>query len=265
MKRTKKTAIFLTILFLAIAIGLVLYLAISIENFKANQSFILFVFVATLMGVVIFLTMLSLINKAVSRARMLEKEIAQLEALKKHEQQAPEEQEAQKKEAERLSRENSDLELVEKWLAELEQKENIVLLSEKCMSIISETFNLVQGICFARKPDSTLFSVVSTYAFYNNEAKRTFEIGDGISGQVAKNQKSIEIANIPDGYITVLSGLGQSNPKYMLIVPLVWETETIGLYELAFFEALSAQKRLTIERLMERCTELFAKHITTLE
>jgi hypothetical protein len=45
----------------------------------------------------------------------------------------------------------------------------------------------------------------------------------------------MKITDIPDGYITVLSGLGSSSPSNLLIMPVINENETIGIAELAFF------------------------------
>ncbi len=107
--------------------------------------------------------------------------------------------------------------------------------TETLLRNFANKFSIVQGIFFVKQADSQKFTVSSTYAYYSNEKVREFETGEGISGQVAKNKEMLIIDNIPENYLTVISGLGSSSPKHLLIAPLLINNEAIAIIELASF------------------------------
>lgn len=72
-----------------------------------------------------------------------------------------------------------------------------------------------------------------------------YEFGEGISGQAAKSGKLINLQNLPPGYVSVFSGLGEAAPKTMAAVPVLAGSQVIAVIELARFEEFS-QKDLDI-------------------
>lgn len=109
--------------------------------------------------------------------------------------------------------------------------------SQKLLSNIAKQFDLVQGIVFLRT-EKGLFSKTGTYAFYSENEVPDFEEGVGIAGQVAANKELLNITNLPDKYLTVLSGLGSSAPTNLLIFPIIHENKTVGIVELATFKKI---------------------------
>ena len=56
-------------------------------------------------------------------------------------------------------------------------------------------------------------------------------------GTEKRRNKEIQlITDIAEGYLTVISGLGSSSPSNLLIIPFVFNNETIAIAELAAFE-----------------------------
>jgi len=107
---------------------------------------------------------------------------------------------------------------------------------DKLLIDLSKKFNFVQGVFFSLDKKDNKFKTTGTYAFYSEEVYREFELGEGLTGQVAKEKKILIINNIPEKYITILSGLGIGTPNYLVILPIVKEETTIGLIEFATFE-----------------------------
>lgn len=73
--------------------------------------------------------------------------------------------------------------------------------------------------------------------------------GDGLLGEVARARELRQFSNVPPGYLRVESGLGAGEPIHLLLAP-VWEGgESLGVFEIAAFEAFDRQHVELIELL----------------
>ncbi|NJM16588.1 MAG: GAF domain-containing protein [Bacteroidales bacterium] len=129
---------------------------------------------------------------------------------------------------------------------------------EAYLSNLAHEFEIVQGVVYVRLPDSDEFRIKGKYAYIRNEVLESFKLGETIPGQAAKNKKTILLDNIPENYISVLSGLGGSTPKYLLLLPLLVNEEVIGVIELAMF------KQLKQSLIVEKVSEQFAQQLNIL-
>jgi signal transduction histidine kinase/CheY-like chemotaxis protein/HAMP domain-containing protein len=75
------------------------------------------------------------------------------------------------------------------------------------------------------------------------DAAPAFEMGEGLVGQAARSSDLVVIDPAPPDFLRVRSGLGESAPSVLALVPLVRGDEVGGVLELAFFESLSGQAR----------------------
>ncbi len=116
----------------------------------------------------------------------------------------------------------------------LNDKLDIKTYSEKILSNLSKHYELVQGMVFMRN-DENVFKKSGTYAYYSEEEVKEFKEGVGITGQVAINKELLSISNIPEKYLTVLSGLGSSSPANLVIFPIIFDNRAVGIIEIATF------------------------------
>lgn len=65
--------------------------------------------------------------------------------------------------------------------------------------------------------------------------QKTVAIGEGLVGQAAIEKHTLFMTKVPNNYVTITSGLGEANPRSILIVPLKSEEEVVGVIELASF------------------------------
>lgn len=75
--------------------------------------------------------------------------------------------------------------------------------------------------------------------------------GDGLIGAVAMEKKAYYTDRIEDGYLSITSGLGKANPRYLLIEPLIWNEQVFGIVELASFKHLEEYKIQFVGRVAE--------------
>lgn len=119
------------------------------------------------------------------------------------------------------------------------------------ISCIAKGFEASQGVFYlATEEDGKSFlELRGGYAYFkpdDGENKSLF--GVGLAGQVAKAQQPVNIDHIPDGYIDIISGLGQATPSTLIIFPLVSGEKTIGVIEFASFKTFgSAEEKALLE------------------
>ncbi|MFZ5941905.1 MAG: PAS domain S-box protein [Bacteroidota bacterium] len=75
--------------------------------------------------------------------------------------------------------------------------------------------------------------------------------GEGLIGAVALEKKSYYTNRIPDGYLTITSGLGKANPGFLLITPLILNNTVYGVVEIASFKPIETYQLNFIERAAE--------------
>ena len=85
--------------------------------------------------------------------------------------------------------------------------------------------------------------------------------GDGLIGAAAVERKGYYTDKISDGYLTITSGLGKANPRYLLIEPLVWNDQVFGIIEIASFNRMENHKIQFVQRVAEN----IATTISTME
>ncbi len=76
------------------------------------------------------------------------------------------------------------------------------------------------------------FSRIATYGFQRGGMTR-FVLGESLAGQAAMERKRILIENVPPGYLTVGSGLGVASPVSVVMLPILFEDQVLGVLELA--------------------------------
>jgi hypothetical protein len=74
-----------------------------------------------------------------------------------------------------------------------------------------------------------------------------FEFGEGLVGQVGSTGQALYVDDIPEGYITILSGLGSSSPKFVLLVPVKHNEQVSGVVEIASFTRTTDDQRKFVE------------------
>lgn len=108
---------------------------------------------------------------------------------------------------------------------------------DQMLIALSKSIKMVQGVAYTIiSGDEPTFAIRSTYAYYTTDTGRTFALGEGIPGQVAKDKKILCLDEVPEGYIRIVSGLGSSSPHYLIVAPITHESKTIAVLEMAMFE-----------------------------
>jgi PAS domain S-box-containing protein len=117
-------------------------------------------------------------------------------------------------------------------------------LSFNVIRELSKKVNAIQGGFYLLDNTDKLnrfFTLIAFFAYDRRKyANQQVKWGDGLIATCAMEQKVIHLKSIPDSYISVTSGLGESNPNSLLIVPMQYENEIYGVLEFATLHKFDA-------------------------
>ena len=132
-------------------------------------------------------------------------------------------------------------------------------LSNMFLSKMAKEFEIVQGLIYQYCADKELFEPIADYAFYGQEKPSTFKTGEGLNGQVVRDMKTMFIQDLPSNYRKIVSGLGKREPKYLAIIPVISNEQTIALVELALFYKMEPDALTQLEKILNNLSSHFEK------
>jgi putative methionine-R-sulfoxide reductase with GAF domain len=122
--------------------------------------------------------------------------------------------------------------------------------SVKILSFLAREKEISQGAFFVAdiKDGKQVLKLISGYAMSDTESvNMILEFGEGFPGQVAKDCKLVNITNIPEGYLTIESGLGKASPNSLILFPVSYNDKVIAVIELASFREFTRDDELYFE------------------
>jgi GAF domain len=140
-------------------------------------------------------------------------------------------------------------------------KTSIVEFSEELLKKMAKEFSIVQGVFYVFNKKEKNYKVISSYAFMSEEKPEAFFAGDGLNGQAVLDKKIKIIEHIPEDYRIVLSGLGESKPTKLYLIPLIDVNKTLGLVEISTFKTLSESRLKILEQLIPEAGKLLNKYL----
>ncbi|MCA1747060.1 MAG: GAF domain-containing protein, partial [Bacteroidales bacterium] len=88
-----------------------------------------------------------------------------------------------------------------------------------------------------------VLEMTGAYAFDREKrVERSFLPGEGLVGRCALEKQSILISDVPADYIRIRSGMGEDLPSTVLLVPIMFNEEVLGVIELASFDGIEPYK-----------------------
>ncbi|TAF64090.1 MAG: GAF domain-containing protein [Cytophagales bacterium] len=121
--------------------------------------------------------------------------------------------------------------------------------------------NANQGALFAvaDNTEEEYLEMLATYAYNKRKYvdKRILK-GEGLIGEVFQQGETIYITEVPDNFVNITSGLGDANPRSILMVPLKINNDVFGVLELASFEEFRPYQIEFVEKLSESIATTFA-------
>src|SRR5215211_6815866 len=100
--------------------------------------------------------------------------------------------------------------------------------------------------------EETELALIATYGYKQRKTlANRFKVGEAIVGQAALERKPILIAEAPDDYIRIASGLGEAVPASIIVLPVLFEDTVMAVMELASFTPFNEIQQAFLDQLSE--------------
>jgi CHASE3 domain sensor protein/putative methionine-R-sulfoxide reductase with GAF domain len=93
--------------------------------------------------------------------------------------------------------------------------------------------------------------LAASYAYTHRKGSpNEFQIGEGLVGQAALEKQKIFVTDIPEDYISIQSGLGETVPQNILVIPFLYEDKVKGVIEIASLHPMTDIQLEFLEQVM---------------
>lgn len=88
--------------------------------------------------------------------------------------------------------------------------------------------------------DPPLLKLVGSYAYQERkQLNNQFHLGESLVGQCALEKQRILLTNVPSDYTRISSGLGETTPLNIIVLPVLFEDQVTAVIELASLQRFS--------------------------
>ncbi|MEU0137299.1 HAMP domain-containing protein [Streptomyces sp. NPDC006296] len=90
-----------------------------------------------------------------------------------------------------------------------------------------------------------------SYGYSAGSMPTSFRPGETLIGTAAEEKRTIQVDNVPPGYLKISSGLGEAPPAHVIVLPVLFEGQVLGVIELASFQPFTHIQRDFLNQLAE--------------
>jgi signal transduction histidine kinase/CheY-like chemotaxis protein/HAMP domain-containing protein len=138
----------------------------------------------------------------------------------------------------------------------LQGQRDIEQVTQLIMSEVTPVVSAQHGALFlVEHADSVGDAELRVVASYGYKPKKgrpdRFALGDGLVGQAAVEGKTIRLTDVPRDYIKISSALGEAAPAHVVIMPVTFEEQVLGVIELGALRPFSAVNQAFLDQLAD--------------
>src|SRR3989440_289450 len=141
-----------------------------------------------------------------------------------------------------------------KFTRMLQGQRDLLTVGRLILSELAPVVSAQQGVFYmmngsAEEPELQL---LASYAYRQRKGVNTrFKLGEGLVGQAALEKERILLTRVPSDYVQISSGLGETAPMNIVVLPILFEEEVKAVMELSSVERFSPAHQAFLEQLTE--------------
>ena len=138
----------------------------------------------------------------------------------------------------------------------LQGQRDIEQVTQLIMSEVTPVVSAQHGALFLVEHGDSVgdaeLRVVASYGYKPKKGRPDrFALGDGLVGQAAVEGKTIRLTDVPRDYITISSALGEAAPAHVVVMPVTFEEQVLGVIELGALRPFSAVNQAFLDQLAD--------------
>jgi CheY-like chemotaxis protein/PAS domain-containing protein len=134
----------------------------------------------------------------------------------------------------------------------LRGEHDIVALSRKVIAFLASYLDASVGALYLYQNRDELYRLMGTYAYTHRKHLNTeVKPGESLVGQAILERQVISLNNLPQDYIRISSGLGDSAPQCIIVVPCETDNYVLAVIELASLQEFTPLQREFLEIISE--------------
>jgi HAMP domain-containing protein/CheY-like chemotaxis protein/putative methionine-R-sulfoxide reductase with GAF domain len=133
----------------------------------------------------------------------------------------------------------------------LQGQRDLATVGRMLLSELAPLVNAQQGVIYQMETEESAGMVLLS-AFADdgdNGHLRRLKIGEGLVGQVASEKRRMLISDLPETTVPIRSGLFESVPRNVIVLPVLFEDRVKAVIELASLNAFTASHLAFLEQL----------------
>jgi signal transduction histidine kinase/DNA-binding response OmpR family regulator/CHASE3 domain sensor protein len=132
----------------------------------------------------------------------------------------------------------------------IQGEQRLEKLSDNVLEFLAGYLQAQTGAIYLATPEGA-FRRFAGYAAAGGPQLELVRPGDGLIGQAAKENRTLHVTEVPEGYLSIGSSLGRSKPTELLVAPASVDGVVYAVFELGFFRRLAAADHELLERVSE--------------
>lgn len=157
-----------------------------------------------------------------------------------------------------LEKDNFEKTLYSKFEDRLRGIDDIDIFAHASLDFFAEHFEIPVSIFYRIDPETQESHIVKGYGFKERRNRNTkFSPGETLVGECAASKKMITITEPPQDYIKIASGMGNTPPKQIIIMPLIFEDLVLGAIEICSLQIISEENTTRLNTLCNNIATYF--------
>src|SRR5207248_396805 len=122
-----------------------------------------------------------------------------------------------------------------KFTRMLQGQRDLLTVARLILSELAQVVSAQHGVFYVMDAanGTPVLKLLSSYAYKERKhLSNRFALGEGLVGQCALEKQRLVLTKVPRNYVTIRSGLGESKPRSIAVLPVIFEGEVKAVIEL---------------------------------
>jgi signal transduction histidine kinase/DNA-binding response OmpR family regulator/HAMP domain-containing protein len=141
-----------------------------------------------------------------------------------------------------------------KFTRMLQGQKDLLTVGRLILSELAPVVSAQQGVFYIMDDsgEEPELKLLASYAYRARKGvSKRFKLGEGLVGQAAVEKERILLTNVPNNYMQIGSGLGETAPVNIVVLPILFEGQVKAVMELSSLERFNSTHHAFLGQLTE--------------